>query len=221
MESPTEESSLIQDRSRELRFGVHSVPRVAACQIVRKAELAPQCFGLQTFTLDTFDAIATKLDVREFAAKHVPKEIKQKILEAARLTGSSMNSQHWRFIVIQDQRNLKTLASDSTTGTWVGDADFAILILTNPRQPGFMIDAGRVLQDMELAAWNFGIVSRLYTGIKDDEVRRDFGVPAELKPTAVLGFGYPKQKVSGRKKNRKAIQELAFSERFGNDLDLK
>jgi nitroreductase len=171
--------------------------------------------------MDTYDAIVSKLDVREFAAKHVPGEIKRKILEAARLTGSSMNSQHWRFLLIQDRPNLKRLAQDSTTGGWVENADFAIVIMTNPKVPGSVIDAGRVLQDMQLTAWNFGVVSRLFTGIKEDNLRSDFGVPSELKPTAVLGFGYPKQKILGKKKDRKALEELVFSERYGNPLDLK
>ena len=170
--------------------------------------------------MDTFDAIATKLDVREFASRPVPRDVKQKILEAARLTGSSMNSQHWRFILVQERPNVKKLASDSTTGRWAGDADFAILILTNQKIPGSSIDAGRVLQDMQLAAWNSGVVSCVYTGIKDGDVRKDFGVPAELNPSAVLGFGYPKQKVRGRKK-RKPIEELAFSEKYGSRLELK
>lgn len=37
--------------------------------------------------LDTFDAISTKMEVREFISKKVPDETKRKILEAARLTG--------------------------------------------------------------------------------------------------------------------------------------
>ena len=171
--------------------------------------------------MDTLEAIATKLDVRAFASKPVPKEVKQKILEAARLTGSSMNSQHWKFILVQDRANVKKLASDSTTGRWAADADFAILILINPKIPGSWIDAGRVLQDMQLAAWDSGVVSCVYTGIRDDQVRRDFGVPAELSPSAVLGFGYPKQKIRGKKKNRKPIEELAFSETYGGRIQFK
>jgi nitroreductase len=168
--------------------------------------------------MDAYECIITKLDVREFAHKRVPGETKRKILEAARLTGSSMNSQHWRFLLIQDRSNLAKLAADSTSGAWVAGADFAIVILTSPKVSGYAIDAGRVLQDMELAAWNFGVVSRLYTGFKRDELRRDFGVPPELEISAALGFGYPKEKILG-KKDRKPIEELVFPERYGNRLD--
>ena len=169
--------------------------------------------------MDAFEAISTKLDVREFTTKKVPGDTKRKILEAARLTASAMNTQHWRFILIQDRPNLKRLAADSMTGKWVEGADFAIIILTDPKVPGSSIDAGRVVQDMELAAWNFGVVSRLYTGFRPDELRRDFGVPSELEISAALGFGYPKGKILG-KKNRKQIEELVFAERYGNHLNV-
>ena len=170
--------------------------------------------------MDTFEAIATKLDVKEFAPnKRVPGETKRKVLEAARLTGSSRNLQHWRFILIEDRANLKKLADDSTSGKWVEGADFAIVILTDPTVNGYAIDAGRVLQDMQLAAWNFGVVSRVYIGFKEEELRRDFAIPTALKPSAILGFGYPKRKILGRK-NRKLLEELVFGERYGEMLDM-
>jgi nitroreductase len=167
--------------------------------------------------LDTFEAISTKLDVREFASKRVPGETKRRILEAARLTASSMNTQHWRFILIQDRSNLKKLAADSTTGKWVEGADFAVIINTDPKVPGSTIDAGRVVQDMELAAWNFGVASGIYTGVGEVGLRKDFAIPDGLKPSAVLGFGFPKRKILGRK-DRKPIEELVFPERYGEKL---
>jgi len=165
--------------------------------------------------MDTYEAIITKLDVREFADRRVDDKTKTKILQAARFTGSSMNTQHRRFILVQDKKRLATLAQDSTTGPWVKGADFAVIINTDPRVSGSSIDGGRVLQDMQLAAWNFGVVSRLFTGFKEPELRRDFGIPSELKPAAVLGFGYPVRKIKG-KKNRKPLEELVSLERYGN-----
>ena len=167
--------------------------------------------------LDAFEAVSTKLDVREFASKKVPGETKRKILEAARLTASSMNTQHWRFVLVQDRANLKRLAADSVTGKWVEGADFAIIILIDPKVPGSSIDAGRVVQDMELAAWNFGVASGIYTGVGEPSLRKDYAIPDDLKPAAVLGFGYPKRKILG-KKNRKPLEELVFPERFGAKL---
>ena len=106
--------------------------------------------------MDTFECITTKLELREFSTHEVPSEIRLKILEAARLTGTGLNTQHWRFILVENKDNLKRLADDSTSGRWVAGANFAVIILTNPRYNFHLIDAGRVLQNMQLAAWNDG-----------------------------------------------------------------
>jgi len=67
--------------------------------------------------MDAYTCIATKLEIREFSSKNVPADVKLKILEAARLTASGMNAQHWRFILVQEPDQLKRLAEDSTTGS--------------------------------------------------------------------------------------------------------
>jgi nitroreductase len=166
--------------------------------------------------MDAFECIATKLDVREFSSQNISAEIKSKILEAARLTGSGLNTQHWRFIVVEEKKNLKKLAEDSTTGGWVSGANFAVIVLTNPRHKFHMIDAGRVVQDMQLAAWNYGVTSCLFTGIQDEKLRSDFGIPKDLTPTIIVGFGFSAKQISGKRKNRLPPDELVYYEKYGN-----
>ena len=166
--------------------------------------------------MDTFDCIATKLDVREFGPQPVSREIKQETLEAARLTGTGLNTQHWRFILVESRDNLKKLADDSTSGGWVLGASFAVIVLTNPRYRFHLIDAGRAVQDMQLAAWNRGVVSCVFTGIREERLRHDFGIPDELSPSIIVGFGYPARKLAGTKKNRVRLDELVFYEKYGN-----
>jgi len=167
--------------------------------------------------LDTYESIATKLDVREFSSRAVPAEIKRKVLEAARLTQSGNNLQHWRFILVEGKENLKRLAGDSTSGRWVAGAEFAVIVLTNPKYPFHLLDAGRATQDMQLAAWNYGVASGIFTGIDRRALARDFGIPEELNPSVVIGFGYPVKKIIGKKK-RKPLGELAFQNKYGKRL---
>jgi len=169
--------------------------------------------------LDTYERIATKLDIREFGIREVPKEVKLRVLEAARLTGSGNNLQHWRFILIEGKSNLKRLAENSTTGGWVAGANFAVVVLTNPKYGFHLVDAGRVIQDMQLAAWNEGVASGIYTGFKKEAIVKDLGIPPELVPSAALGFGYPTKKIIGKKK-RKPLLELAFLEEYGKRLGI-
>jgi nitroreductase len=168
--------------------------------------------------MDTFECITTKLDVREFSEQNVSSDIRSKILEAARLTGTGMNTQHWRFILIEKKENLKRLADDSTSGSWVAGANFAIIVLTNPKYGFHLIDAGRVLQNMQLAAWNYKVGSGLFTGIKQEQLRSDFGISNELSPTVIAGFGYPARKLVGKRKNRLSLHELVYYEKYGNSI---
>ncbi len=170
--------------------------------------------------MDTYKTILTKLDVRQFDAKKVPVDVKLKVLEAARASGTGINKQHWRFILVQDKVVIKKLAEDSTSGGWVTGADFAVIVLADPQLGFHLIDSGRAVQDMQLAAWDQGVISGLYTGFKEDRMRRDFAIPNELKPTVVVGFGYPTMKILG-KKNRRPLSELAFVDKYGNKFDPK
>ena len=168
--------------------------------------------------MDTFECVATKLDVREFESRNVPADVKLKILEAARLTATGLNYQHWRFILVQDKSAIQRLAEDSTSGKWVTKANFAIIILTNPKYSFHLIDAGRVVQNMQLTAWNYGVISGIFTGVKEN-LRQDFAIPDDLNPSAILAFGYPARKITGKRKNRKPLAELAYLEKYGNRLD--
>jgi nitroreductase len=165
--------------------------------------------------MDAFQCIATKLEVREFNTQEVPSEIRSKILEAARLTGTGMNTQHWRFIMVEKKDNLKKLAEDSTSGSWVAGANFAVIVLTNPHYGFHLIDTGRVLQNMQLTAWNQGVGSGLFTGIREEKLREDFAIPKELSPSVIIGFGYPAKELTGKRKNRLPIDELVYSEKYG------
>ena len=166
--------------------------------------------------MDTFERISTKLEVRAFTNQDVPSEIRSKVLEAARLTGTGLNTQHWRFILVNDKQNLKKLADDSTSGSWVRDANFAVIVLTNPEYNFHLIDAGRVLQNMQLAAWNHEVGSGLFTGIMEEKLRSDFGIPNELSPTIIVGFGYPARKLTGKSKTRLPLDKLVYYEKYGS-----
>ncbi len=165
--------------------------------------------------MDIFEGISTKLDVREFRPEAVPSETKQSVLEAARMTGTGLNTQHWRFILVEGRDHLRKLAEDSTSGMWVEGAGFAIIVLTNPKYSFHLIDAGRVAQNMQLAAWNRGVASGLFTGIREKELRNDFGIPKELNVTIVVGFGYPARKLTDGKKNRVPLGQLVYYGKYG------
>ncbi|GAB4389560.1 MAG: nitroreductase [Thermodesulfovibrionales bacterium] len=55
------------------------------------------------------DAIRKRRSVRSFAQVHIPRDIMEVILEAGNQAPSAMNSQPWRFVVVEDRRLRKKL----------------------------------------------------------------------------------------------------------------
>ncbi|MEM0271093.1 MAG: nitroreductase family protein [Thermoprotei archaeon] len=170
--------------------------------------------------MDVFEAVNTRLEVREFSDKPVPDEVKLRVLEAARLSPSGVNTQHWRFILVDKKQELAELAEMSTTGKWVSGAAFAIIVLTDPKYPFHKLDAGRAISYMQLVAWENGVGSCIYTGIDDQRMRVRLDIPSGLEITAVVGFGYPKRHVIGRK-SRLPLESVAFQGKYGAKLALK
>ena len=168
--------------------------------------------------MDVREAIETRIEVREYSDEHVPDELKGEILEAGRLAPSGRNTQHWRFLLVDDEEDLAELADRSPSGSWIAHADFAVVICTDPAYDFHHIDAGRAVTHMQLLAWERGVGSCIYT--TDAEAVEEFlNVPEAYDLTLVAGFGYPDREIQGAK-DRKPLEELAFGDRFGESLDL-
>jgi nitroreductase len=167
--------------------------------------------------MDVFTAIQTVLAVRSYRDESVPPEVIRRIVEAGRLTGSSMNGQPWHFIVVENRETLRKLGSLARSGPYTTDAAFAIIVATEESR--FAVsDGSRAIQSMVLAAWAEGVGSN-WVGFQGmDEVKALLGIPGEMDVLAILPFGYPAQAVGRGKKKRKPLETVAHSERFGQPL---
>lgn len=168
--------------------------------------------------MDVSEAIETRIEVRSFRDKPVNDETKRAILEAGRLAPSGRNTQHWRFIVIDDDEQLAELADRSETGGWVADAGFAIAICTDPSHDFHEIDAGRTVTHMQLAAWEREIASCIYTP-EGPAPAEYLGIPEAYRLTVVAAFGHPEGEFRGHK-DRKPLEDIAYSGTFGDRLAL-
>jgi nitroreductase len=163
--------------------------------------------------MDVFEAVRTVLAVRSYRDKPVPAEVLRKIVEAGRLTASSMNGQPWHFIVVEQRETLRELGRLSRTGAYIAQAPLAVVVAMEATQFA-LSDASRAIQSMILTAWAEGVGSN-WVGFQGlTEVNGLLGIPAELEVLAIVPFGYPTEvKVKG-KKRRKPLNEVAHRERF-------
>ncbi len=61
--------------------------------------------------MDTFLAIASRREVREYEGKPIPDDLVRRILDAGRLSGSGSNRQPWRFVLVSGQAQEPTRAA--------------------------------------------------------------------------------------------------------------
>lgn len=167
--------------------------------------------------MEVYDAIRTMLAVREYEQKPIPDDVVKRIVEAARLTGSSRNRQHWDFIVVRDRTALKRLGQLASHGSYIADAPLAIAVVV-PDGPLGYIDGTRAVQDMMLAAWGEGIGSNWVGNTNTEEIKNQLGVPADRMVLTVVPFGYPTKSIGAGVKERKALSEIAHAERFGQQF---
>ena len=141
--------------------------------------------------MDAYLAVVSKREVREYTDRPIPDEILTKILEAGRASGSSKNTQPWRFVVLRDRAHRRKLAgSVMAPRNLEGCASAVAIVLLNER---LRFDAGRVAQNMMIAAWALGIGSCPNSVRPDqhDAMREDLGVPADAAIATVITLGYP------------------------------
>lgn len=168
--------------------------------------------------MDVFEAVKSRLTVRVFKPDPVPEEVVEKILLAAQWSPSSRNLQPWHFIVIRDRDTLEAIGKIATSGSFVGPAPIAIAIaMDDADRPE--LDAGRVLQQMELVAWEEGL-GTCFVGLRVAEQNRQvkelLGIPDSMELITVLPFGYRPDDVKGTgSKIRKSLSEIVHREKFG------
>lgn len=158
--------------------------------------------------MDPYLAIASKRDERAYADTPIPDEVRGRILDAGRLSGSSQNRQRWEFVVVsgvaRERLAEAVYAPDNVRG--------AALVVAIVGEAGG-IDVGRCAQNMMLAAWGEGVAS-CPNGVREPDVAEEIcGGDVRM----ILSFGYPARprEVESRsaeewsaRANRKPLSEL-------------
>ena len=144
-------------------------------------------------------AIARELrrvrQIRQYRPDHVPDEIVQELLEVARWTGSSRNTQPWHFIVITDKAQLTQISQIRTPIGWVAEAPLAIaIILDGANNVSEPYDEGRVTERILIGARLLGLGGgTAWFGDADQQqtAKAILGIPAERAARSVVVLGYP------------------------------
>lgn len=143
--------------------------------------------------MDAYRAIISKRDRREYDGRPIPEDAQQRILQAARMAGTSSNSQLLRVIVLDDRQALEALAPAGRGTAPMLEAPLSIAIVYQEGEPNSRnaaFDVGRMAQNMMVAAWADGIAN-CPQGVQDREAaRKALGLPDGYVVGMCVAFGY-------------------------------
>ena len=125
----------------------------------------------------------------------IPDDVLNELLEVARWTGSSRNSQPWHFVVVTDKEQLRQLSQLRTPINWMADAPLAIVIVLNGASAmAEAYDEGRVTERLLISARILGLGGGTAWFAAPEEERQAkeiLGIPAERTAHSAVVLGYP------------------------------
>lgn len=110
--------------------------------------------------MELFEVLRNRRSIRHFQEKEVPKELIEKLLEAAFLSPSSYNKRPWHFIVVDDRDLLKKLSKAKLGASGLATASVGIVVIADESRSDVWIeDASIAAEHIQLTAVALGLGS--------------------------------------------------------------
>jgi nitroreductase len=135
--------------------------------------------------------------VREFTQNPVATAELDAVADVARWSGSSRNSQPWRFITIRDEKTLRALAVAGAPQTRLLDTAPAAIAIVLPadesHQVSYAFDEGRAAERMLIAASPFGLGAGIcwIRSAALPAVRPILALPEDRLVRTIVAIGHP------------------------------
>jgi len=160
--------------------------------------------------------------IRQYAPDPVPDEVLDQLLELARWTGSSKNTQPWHFIVVRDKERLQKIAALRPNINWLAAAPLGIAIaLDGGNALSEAYDEGRlterILTGANLLGYGGGVA---WFFDEEQQAKRILGIPEDRTIHQIVMIGRPTSSKDprpyGPARGRKAMSELVSYDEWGS-----
>lgn len=147
--------------------------------------------------MDFEKLITERYSVRNFKQEHLPKEVTDKILEAAHKAPTGCNFQPQRILVLNTDESIEKLKGCTKCHF---NAPTAMLVCHNKDESwkrvydgalSSPVDASIVATYIMLAAQNEGVGTCWVMYFDPKKMCETFNIPENIEPTALMVMGYP------------------------------
>lgn len=174
----------------------------------------PISYSVGVETMKVMDAILQRRSIRAFKDDPVPDSVVERLLEAARWAPSGGNRQFWKFIEVRDPKRIGMIKMFSAG--LKGDPTLIIAICASISEPMNLLELGMAAENIMIEAIELGLGSCAIASYSERPIKNILEIPDDIKLALLLSIGYPSE--SSNPKSKKSIEEIAFSERYGEDL---
>jgi len=147
-----------------------------------------------------YEKIISRRTTRKFQQRPIPRAILERCLDAARLSPSGANRQPLKYVVVNDDEQLKKVFNATRWAGYLPEyspsedeapkAYVAILLDKNiSTSPGH--DAGIAAMSLSMVAFEEGVASCILGAIDRAMLRTVLNVPEHLDILLLVAFGYP------------------------------
>ena len=175
--------------------------------------------------MDALDAIKSRVSVRKFESKPIPRPVLFRILDSARWAPSAGNLQSWEFVIVEDASIRKKVADACLKQQWIAEAPTVVVVCADTERSAFtygergkyfysIVDTATAIENLLIAATSEGIGSCAVAGFEDNTLRLAIGLPEAIAPIAVIPLGYAAEKPSHPQ--RADLSDILHFDRYGN-----
>lgn len=176
------------------------------------------------------ELINNRMTIREFEKKKIKDSEIKKILEVARTSPSSLNSQPWEFIIVKDSSIIKEIMNVCYYSSHINQPPVLIAIVLDPNSE-IDDDIRREFQkkfipylkymnivlpalNIAYAAESLGIDSCIKSPAAKS-VKKLLAIPEPLEMPIIVGLGYRKKNFIHEKTGRKELKDIVHYEKYG------
>jgi nitroreductase len=171
--------------------------------------------------METWDALRSRRNVRQYTTDPIPAGDLDRILDAGRRTPSARNAQWWDLVVVTDPGRRQELSQVwRGAGHIAGAAAVIAVVVPEPeddRERTLMqYDLGQLTMAMMIVAADLGVGAG-HASVRDQELaQRVLGFPDGRRCAWLIGLGYPADRPLApiTNLNRRPFDEVVHRERW-------
>ncbi len=171
--------------------------------------------------MDTWDAITSRRNVREYSDRPLPPGSLDQILEVGRRAPSSRNWQPWDFVAVTARDRLKQLAEVWRGAGHVAHSAATIALiapvaLDEHQRDRCQYDLGQATMSMMIAAADLESGSA-HAAVRDQQLARQLlGFPEDRFCAYLIAFGYPAGRPLSplRRPDRRPFEDVVHREHW-------